>query len=42
MGNLDDGCPNVKLHSRDPNDPKHPTSDDLVRLLNEQLDYNID
>ncbi|CAI7609688.1 unnamed protein product [Penicillium crustosum] len=42
-GNLDEGCPNVKLHRQDPNDPKHPiTSDDLVRLLNEQLDDNID
>ncbi|KAJ5420097.1 hypothetical protein N7465_002616 [Penicillium sp. CMV-2018d] len=42
-GNLDDGCPNVQLHRRDPNDLKHPiTSDDLVRLLNEQLDDNID
>ncbi|KAJ5359919.1 hypothetical protein N7517_009110 [Penicillium concentricum] len=42
-GNLDDGCPNVKLHRRDQDDPKHPiTSEDLVRLLKEQLDDNID
>ncbi|KAJ5429141.1 hypothetical protein N7491_006157 [Penicillium cf. griseofulvum] len=45
-GNLDDGCPNVKLHRReqdDQHDFKHPiTSEDLVRLINEQVDDNID
>ncbi|KAJ5951406.1 uncharacterized protein N7479_009819 [Penicillium vulpinum] len=41
--NLDNNCPNVKLHRRNPDDLKHPiTSKDLVRLLNAQLDENID
>ncbi|KAJ5159176.1 uncharacterized protein N7500_008827 [Penicillium coprophilum] len=42
-GNLDDNCPNVNLHRRGQDNVKHLiTSEDLVRLLNEQLDDNID
>ncbi|KXG51632.1 uncharacterized protein PGRI_090250 [Penicillium griseofulvum] len=45
-GNLDDRCPNVKLHCQEQDgqrDFKHPiTSGDLVRLINEQVDDNID
>ncbi|CAG8883863.1 unnamed protein product [Penicillium salamii] len=42
-GALDDRCPNVVLHRRSKDDLQHPiTSEDLVRLLKEQLDENID
>lgn len=42
-GVLDDCCPNVMLHCRSKDNPQHPiTSKDLVRLLNAQLDENID
>ncbi|CAG8934968.1 unnamed protein product [Penicillium salamii] len=42
-GALDDRCPNVGLHRRGKDDLQHPiTSEDLVRLLKEQLDENID
>ncbi|PWY95945.1 hypothetical protein BO94DRAFT_507390 [Aspergillus sclerotioniger CBS 115572] len=42
-GNLDDSCPNVKLHRQNQTEVKHPlTSENLVRFLKAQLDENID
>ncbi|KAL4931879.1 uncharacterized protein BDV17DRAFT_279971 [Aspergillus undulatus] len=42
-GVLDACCPNVMLHRRSKDSPQHPiTSDELVRLLNAQLDEDID
>ncbi|KAJ6123323.1 hypothetical protein N7512_005788 [Penicillium capsulatum] len=42
-GELDDSCPNVEIHRRGQNDSTHPIdAEALVRLLNAQLDENID
>lgn len=42
-GILDDFCPNVELHRRGQDDLMHSiATEDLVRLLNVQLDENID